>query len=150
MKDKFKVGPSKVAPLKQGEGYRKRHLRRKAVAMSLKPVLEGWAKQHKYDLEIKNDGHHWILKGPILRGLRKVLVSHRRACQPFTRAFSRMLSQADLTVEWWPSTAKFVFDRRYRVGIHVYDTRQLCGVLSGYIRPRSRYRRPHSPRTTGP
>jgi hypothetical protein len=138
MKDRFKVGPSKVAPKNPDHGYRRRHRHRHAVALTLRSGLERWARKYGYDLEVKNREQHWILKGPILNGLRRTLVSHRMACQPFARAFSRLLSKMDLVVEWWPSTAKLVFDRRYHIGIHVYDSRQLSGILSGYIRPRRR------------
>jgi hypothetical protein len=138
MKDRFKVGPSKVAPRQAIEGYRSRHRRRHEIAVTLKPVLECWAERHGYELDVKNDDQHWILKGPVLNGLRMRLSSPKGACQPFVRAFSRLLSKMDLVVEWWPSTAKLVFDRRYHVGIHVHDSHQICGILSGRIYPRRR------------
>lgn len=137
MKDRYHVGRSKVAPQKAGEGYRRRHHRRHAVARILRPGLEDWAKRYGYGLEVKNRDQHWIIKGPILDGLKRAL-SHQRACQSFARAFSQLLSKMDLVVEWWPSTAKLVLDRRYCLGVHVYDSHQVCGILSGYIYPRLR------------
>lgn len=53
-----------------------------------------WCMDHGVKLEIKNDRHHWMFR------------------------------RDNRLVEWWPSSAKLVVDRKYNRGLHVHDYRQ--------------------------
>ena len=71
-----------------------RHERRKDTNLANRSVLEEFCRDHEIKFVIKNEGHHWQFR----RG--KILV------------------------EWWPSSAKLVVNKRWKQGIHVHDWEQ--------------------------
>ncbi len=77
-----------------GEHHKDRHARRLNLNLSGEAIVRAWADENGLSLRIKNDGHHWIFERP------------------------------SLFAEWWPSSAKLVFDHRYQKGIHVHDWTQ--------------------------
>jgi hypothetical protein len=48
---------------------------------------------------IKNEGHHWIFQRDKLRA------------------------------EWWPSSAKLVFDKNWNRGVHTHDYKQVLQLI---------------------
>lgn len=99
-RDVSTAGSSDIVPYRRGEDAANRHQRRLYINLKLQGEVKGWAKANKIDLQIKNDGHHWIFK------------------------FHRSVA------EWWPSSAKLVFNRAYEAGIHVHDYKQLMKELT--------------------
>jgi hypothetical protein len=83
-----------------GEGWKKRHSRRLHHNLDLETEAQSWCEERAIDLRITNGGHHW----------------------QFT------LPSEDL-VEWWPSSAKMVKNKRWRDGMHVHDWTQAQAVL---------------------
>ena len=99
--DVLNAGRSKLVPYKQGEKAKDRHRRRFEVAIKLRDSVELWANAVGIGLTIANSGHHWIFNSD------------------------------GRIAEWWPSTAKLVFDRNYiGGGIHVHDVAQLTAVIT--------------------
>ena len=58
-----------------------------------------WCSRYEIELTVTNDGHHW--------------------------KFEREGKLA----EWWPSSAKLVFDKHWKRGIHCHDIEQLKNAL---------------------
>jgi len=98
--DVQRVGNSHVVPFVPGEGYRERHKRRLGIACETEADLRDWCAEHEITLNVSNEGHHW-----------------------------RFTLPGGTIAEWWPSTAKFVWEKRYRRGIHVYDWTQVRAQL---------------------
>lgn len=99
--DKFTVGRSNIAPFIAGEDSSQRHARRLQTAEEMDAVLMSWLTQHGFTLELKNNGHHWIMKRP---------------------------DQGDY-IEWWPSSAKLIFDKHWRDGHHCHDVYQVIAII---------------------
>jgi len=110
--DKRGVGRSKLIPQRPlGGGYEQpmdRHERRKTANLSNRAVLEQFCQDHGIEFKISNEGHHW------------------------------RFSRGKIEVEWWPSSAKLVVNKRWHQGIHVHDWEQarmqLCvafGITDG-------------------
>lgn len=93
--DRASAGRSQIAPFLPGEGHRDRHARRLSVNLDAEASMRAWADEHGLALYITNNGHHW-----------------RFECGTFM-------------AEWWPSSAKLVFGRQYKRGIHVHDWTQV-------------------------
>jgi hypothetical protein len=55
-----------------------------------------WCEARGLTVQILNDGHHWKISRP------------------------------GLSAEWWPSSAKLVFNRIYKAGIHCHDWQQVA------------------------
>jgi hypothetical protein len=89
--DSRNAGRSELVPFQPGEDHRTRHARRLRTNLAAIDHVRQWAADNGLTLNVGNHGHHW----------------------KFTRD--------TFVVEWWPSTAKLVFDKRYREGIHVHD-----------------------------
>lgn len=77
-----------------------RHDRRLETNLSAEDAVAQWCREHKVRFWIKNEGHHWIFK----RDLEMV--------------------------EWWPSSAKFVKNKQWDRGVHVYDYKQALQQLT--------------------
>ena len=107
-RDRKGVGPSRLIPKRpSGDRYEcpsDRHDRRKRANLANRTVLEEFCQEHGIALAIRNDGHHWLFRR------KKILV------------------------EWWPSSAKLVVNKRWKQGIHIHDWEQaraqLCTAFS--------------------
>lgn len=97
--DKSGVGRSNLVPFIPGESFRKRHHRRLETNLEMLPAFQEWCAQHDLKVEVTNDGHHWRIYGP------------------------------KLFCEWWPSSAKLVFAKNYRKGIHCHDIEQVSKLI---------------------
>lgn len=76
-----------------------RHDRRKSRAMADLKKFEKWCRERGIVLRINNSGHHW---------------------QVYFGAG---------VIEWWPSSAKCVVNKKWTSGVHVHDAYQLRGVI---------------------
>ncbi len=63
--------------------------------------VEAWCFERSVRVTITNHGHHW----------KFIYTGGRQA-------------------EWWPSSAKLVFNRQYKKGIHCHDYGQVLQVLA--------------------
>lgn len=99
-KDRKSAGRSEVVPFRKGEQAGDRH-RRRLVVNNWMFAQEAieWCERRDIVLTITNGGHHW-------KFVRKELIG-----------------------EWWPSSAKFVFGKKYKNGIHVHDWTQVQRLL---------------------
>ncbi len=98
--DSKSVGPSKLVPYIPDEDASHRHQRRLGVAHGFEDRLLDFCKEHGLTLTKKNDGQHWIFQGT-----------------------GRFLA------EWWPSSAKLVFGKKWDKSIHCHDAEQLILLL---------------------
>ena len=88
------AGRSEICPFIPGEHATNRHRRRLQTNLSAEQTMSQWAAEHGLTLRICNEGHHWIFERP------------------------------GFFAEWWPSSAKLVFGKRYDRGIHCHDHEQ--------------------------
>lgn len=93
------AGRSRAVPYIYGEPSDARHGRRIAAALKVEGKVRAWCGNARVALVISNEGHHWR----------------------FTRGTE--------LAEWWPSSAKLVFGKRWHEGIHVHDATQLLREL---------------------
>jgi hypothetical protein len=93
--DTSTAGRSDRVPFRHGEGARRRHARRLNTNLQSQEEMGEWCKLFDIALTITNEGHHWQLK------------------------------LGDKIAEWWPSSAKLVFDKTWAEGVHVHDVDQL-------------------------
>lgn len=110
-KDTARAGNSKLVPYIHGESYRARHARRLNTNLSARQQVEQWAGRVGLTFFVGNNGHHW----------------------KFTKH--------GFVAEWWPSTAKLVFGKRYREGIHVHDYLVVMDVVDEELRSYEEARR---------
>jgi len=103
--DSESAGRSKLVPYRKGESASDRHARRKYSNLKWENKLKLWASAAGYLVQINNDGHHWIL----------------------TKGTTR--------VEWWPSSAKLVFNQQWKGGIHCHDYQQLIQLIQHRFEP---------------
>ena len=106
--DRYRVGRSELAPYDRSESSKSRHQRRKQTALEFSAELREWLEQHAFNFEVHNNGHHWIMR-----------------------------HASGLLVEWWPSSAKTIFDKRWRDGYHCHDWQQLRDVITSKLFPPS-------------
>ncbi len=92
--DRRSVGRSKRVPFRAGEAPMDRHWRRRQINLDNQETVRKFAESHGIEIMIKNDGHHWIL----IKGRNRL--------------------------EWWPSSAKMVWNQRWQEGLHVHDYEQ--------------------------
>jgi hypothetical protein len=97
--DSESAGSSNLVPYRKGESASDRHARRKHSNLKWQSEIRLWASAAGYLVQINNDGHHWIL----------------------TKGTTR--------VEWWPSSAKLVFNQQWKGGIHCHDYQQLIQLI---------------------
>ena len=93
------LGKSNIAPYIKDETWRARHDRRKNINMSFSKNLSDWCNQNNWKFEIKNNGHHWIFK------------------------------KNNILVEWWPSSAKLVKNKKWGEGLHCHDYLKIIEYL---------------------
>lgn len=98
------LGPSKLAPFVPGEHPRDRHDRRLSTAVSMLNNLMSWCEKVGLNVKVTNQGHHW-----------------------------RFTNQEWL-IEWWPSSAKLVVNRKYSRGIHCHDVHQVKRVIGNLLK----------------
>lgn len=98
--DAYSAGRSAIVPFVEGEAPQERHQRRFDENISHSDEIKEWCAQRGVKLKILNDGQHW-----------KFSIGPR-------------------FIDWWPSSAKMVFNARYNRGIHVHDYEQAkCQVV---------------------
>ncbi len=100
--DSDSMGRSNIIPFSPLEGFRKRHRRRLKANLQYEPEIRAWCQRNRWILAIKNRGHHWIF------------------------------SRGDTVIEWWPSSAKLIVDKRWKEGIHCHDYKQVLKLLGRY------------------
>lgn len=88
------VGRSDLVPFIPGEKPMERHDRRLVTNCQYVDDVEAECKRIGVDLKIHNGSHHW--------------------------RFKKGAQEAD----WWPSSAKMVFNQKWSSGLHVYDVQQ--------------------------
>lgn len=97
-------GHSRLVPYIPTEGDKKRHARRKQAANDTEEKLRSWCVGNGWSLAVKNKGHHLIMQ------------------------------KGNVRAEWWPSSAKLVFNKKWNRGIHCHDyhivIEQLCRVTT--------------------
>ncbi len=79
------------APLDPREYVRQRRLRRLDRNRSAADHAKTWADRHGFTFDVNNEGHHWIWQ------------------------------KGKFVAEWWPSSAKLVFNRDYDRSCHAHD-----------------------------
>lgn len=85
------IGRSRLVPWKPGEAAMDRHHRRLKAAAADEQIARGVLDSMDLLLHVSNEGHHWTVLN------------------------------REVFCEWWPSSAKLVFDRKYRRGLHCHD-----------------------------
>jgi len=83
---------------------RERRQRRMRRNVDVRGDVEAWAARHGFSLRVNNDGHHW------------------------------MFHKHGFLAEWWPSSAKLVFNRDYHHDLHAHDWRQVTNELEAAMR----------------
>src|SRR5690348_4211933 len=101
--DTKSVGRSDLVPWRAGESHSDRHGRRLNDALRFESVLQAWCDERGVALKVSNEGHHWRFMSP--------------------KVFA----------EWWPSSAKLVFDKKYQNGVHCHDVEQVATLLAKRI-----------------
>lgn len=97
--DARSAGRSKLVPYIPDEDPKARHARRHAAAADARERLEAFCSERGIEIAIKNDGHHWRF----VKGQR--------------------------SADWWPSSAKMVFDQKWERGVHVHGFAQVERLL---------------------
>lgn len=87
---------------------KKRHDGRLRDALGGSDNVSIWCRENGLDLKIANGGHHWMITGGGIRA------------------------------EWWPSSAKLVFDKDFQNGIHTHGWDQLLELIGGRIKREER------------
>lgn len=98
--DKYIIGRSSLVPYVESESWQDRHKRRKEVALQNKDKVQVWCNKHRWRLNIKNNGHHWIL-----------------------------YTHENKMIEWFPSSGKLAIGKKWKEGIHCHDYQQLLKIL---------------------
>jgi len=97
------AGRSDICPYIEGEDPKKRHSRRLETNLQFEGEVKGFCEKHGLKLTVSNHGQHW--------------------------QFSREHSKTARQIDWWPSSAKLVYDKNWEAGKHVHDYKQLIGIL---------------------
>ena len=98
-RDKEDLGKSSICPYRKGESSRSRHARRLRTNVKMDLELMDWATSRGFAVSISNNNHHWKL---------------------YTKG---------KIAEWWPSSAKLVFDKEWKKGIHCHDIEKLKSAM---------------------
>lgn len=93
------LGRSRLAPFIRGEAAPARHRRRLHIALGNQRHVEDWCREQGIELKVCNGGLHW------------------------------RFVWGDRSLDWWPSTAKLVFDGQYAKGVHAHDTNQVLRLI---------------------
>jgi len=89
-----KAGRSKIIPFLPRESALDRHGRRLVTNLKQVDAVYKWAQSYGLEFTIQNTGHHWTFK------------------------------RTGFIAEWWPSSAKMVFNKQWAKGVHVHDYEQ--------------------------
>ena len=98
--DRRSAGRSTIAPYVDGETSKRRHERRLMLNAGASKAVFAECTRLGIALSIKNDNQHWVFTVPGSRA------------------------------EWWPSSAKLVFDALWGDGIHVHDYEQALRIIA--------------------
>jgi hypothetical protein len=93
-RDRSSAGRSSIVPFVPGEDSGDRHDRRLSANLCDENDARAAAKAIGLVLKIANDGHHWMFTSP------------------------------GFVADWWPSSAKLVFNKEFRRGVHCHDWQQ--------------------------
>jgi len=100
-RDKTKTQlPAEICKYKRDERSGDRHNRRLETNKQYADKLRNYCRSNGLSFEIKNEGLHWQIK------------------------------RGEVTIDWWPSTAKMVVNQQYDQGIHVHDITQIKSYLN--------------------
>lgn len=99
-RDRRSLGRSRVAPFIPGESKFDRHARRKHIACEMRAEAIAQAEQLGFAVRILNNGEHW------------------------------QFSNGRTVIEWWPSSAKLVRDKKWERGVHAHDVTQVLKMLA--------------------
>lgn len=102
--DRKSIGKSSIVPFVRGEHPKQRHDRRFNAALELQNHVKDWCEKNNVILKINNEGHHWI----------------------FTKT--------NFIAEWWPSSAKLIFNKQWKNGIHCHDYSQVLALIEQKIK----------------
>ncbi len=114
-RDVGSAGPSKAVPFKADEEPHERHSRRLDYAKTKTEDIKARCSDKGVSLSVFNYGHHWVF------------VKNENKDSLYNRAW-RFPS-----VQWWPSSAKLIRDRRWRKGVHVHDIDQCLKVVYEHL-----------------
>ncbi len=93
------AGRSSLVPYRRGEDPQQRHARRLHRNLHYEAHVREWCRGHGFALRISNEGHHW------------------------------QLTKDKFVAEWWPSSAKLVFNKQWNQGCHCHDYRQALEMI---------------------
>ena len=93
------LGTSETCPFKRGESSKDRHARRLKTNTEKDLEVMGWAASKGFTVSIKNNNHHW------------------------------KLISGDKIIDWWPSSAKLIFNQQWNKGMHCHDTEKLIQAI---------------------
>lgn len=94
------MGPSSIVPFIPDEPAQVGHARRFHANMCHRGDVQAWCFERAVTVIVGNQGQHW------------------------------RFIYGDSFAEWWPSTAKLVFNRQYRHGVRCHDYEQVITALS--------------------
>ena len=104
--DVKRAGRSSLVPYRRGEAPMERHTRRLHSNLHYEVQVREWCRKHDFNLRITNQGHHW------------------------------QLTKDKFIAEWWPSSAKLVFNKQWNRGCHCHDYRQALEMIERvYVKP---------------
>ena len=104
--DVQRAGRSSLVPYRRGEAPMERHTRRLHSNLRYDAEVREWCRARGFALRTTNDGHHW------------------------------QLTKDKFIAEWWPSSAKLVFNKQWNQGCHCHDYRQALETIErAYVKP---------------
>lgn len=107
--DRTSVGSSDIFPYRD-RCWKTRHENRLSGNLAAAKILAIRSIKSGLILKIKNEGHHWMwVRREDFSGV-KFLYGGKQVEHPI--------------VEWWPSSAKMVCDKKWKNGVHVHDYEQ--------------------------
>lgn len=98
-RDIASVGKSELVPYKHNEDVKRRHMRRLGHALKNKSEVGEWCQERYIQFKVTNSGHHWQFR------------------------------RENVNCDWWPSSAKFIHNQKFKKGLHVHDFQQLTDRL---------------------
>lgn len=102
--DRHNAGRSAIVPYRPGERAMDRHQRRLVVNLDHEGEARAWCEANGVRFRITNDGHHW-----------------------------RFDKQGHV-IEWWPSSAKLVINKRWDRGVHTHDYQKALAIVERHFR----------------
>lgn len=103
--DRRTLGRSARVPFDPTEAAADRHWRRYGSAAEAQAEVESWCRRRGVSLRVLNRRQHWQFRIKTPGGARHL-------------------------AEWWPSSAKLVFDQRWARGVHCHDVDQVRAEIS--------------------